>query len=135
MAFMIVHQQSQPIYELDLSRAVPGRGEDAARGAQFLLHSALDNVDSALWTSKECYLKVVDRHNEQLVSAYVTAGGLKLLLLHEARGEAAAAVFFGEVHELLVKVGLNPFYVPGSRLDVVHKDFDARVKALARRLT
>ena len=39
--------------------------------------------------------------------------------------------FCNEVHELYIKLLLNPFYVPGSRID--HPDFDARVQQVARR--
>ncbi len=88
-------------------------------------------VDMSTWTSNAVYLKVVDRHAEQLVSAYATQGGLKLLVLHETRNEEGIRSFFTEVHELLVKLALNPFYAPGSRIE--SKDFDARVRALARR--
>ena len=42
------------------------------------------------------YLKVVDRHNEQLVSAYVTPGGAHFLLLHENRNEESVRSFFVE---------------------------------------
>jgi len=39
--------------------------------------------------------------------------------------------FFQETHELYVKVLMDPFYTPGSR--IVGRDFDERVRALARR--
>jgi hypothetical protein len=41
------------------------------------------------------------------------------------------SAFFQETHELYVKVLLDPFYVPGSR--IVGRDFDEKVRALARR--
>jgi hypothetical protein len=129
-AFMVVSAAGTPCYELDLAARRPG--EDGLRAAQFILHAALDSVDAAVWNTKESYLKVVDRHGDQLVSAYVTAGGLRLMLVHEPRiGDNALVAFFQEVQELLVKVCLNPFYTPGAR--ILAKDFDTRVKAVARR--
>ena len=51
---------------------------------------------------------MVDRYNEQMVSAYVTPGGAKLLLLHESRNEEGIKAFFTEAHELYIKVDLAP---------------------------
>ncbi len=105
--------------------------EDVARAAQFILHASLDMVDMNTWVSNAAYLKVVDRHNEQLVSAYVTPGGARLLVLHDSRNEEGIRAFCAEVHEAYVKLLLNPFYTPNTRID--NKDFDARVRLIARR--
>ena len=126
LCFLIVGRE-EPLFELDIS----GRRDDAAKPSHFVLHAALDMVDLAMWSTPGTYLKVVDRHNELLVSAHVTAGGARLMLLHDARNEDGIRGFFTEVHELYVKLLLNPFYVPHSRIE--HKDFDARVRALARK--
>ena len=164
MAFIIVGHLGMPIYEL-LDFAGTKR-EDLARNSQFLLHAALDSVDlsAASASATSTYLKVVDRHNEQLVSAYITPGGARFLVLHDARNEVRLAVcalgssvlgclclthaslplphthtplqegiraFCNEVHEMYVKILLNPFYTPGSRIDST--DFDQRVQQIARR--
>lgn len=50
------------------------------------------------------YLRLVDKFNEQNVSAFLTAGGAKLMLLHDGRTDDAIRTFFAEVHELYVKV-------------------------------
>lgn len=39
-----------------------------------------------------------------MVSAYITPGGYRLLLLHESRNEEGIRAFFQEAHELLLKV-------------------------------
>uniref|UniRef100_A0A0D3F7K3 Trafficking protein particle complex subunit n=1 Tax=Oryza barthii TaxID=65489 RepID=A0A0D3F7K3_9ORYZ len=39
--------------------------------------------------------------------------------------------FFQEVHELYIKIFLNPLYLPGSRITSSH--FDTKVRALARK--
>lgn len=128
LTFLIVGRE-EPIFELDVS----GRRDDSAKPSHFVLHAALDMVDLAMWSpsSPGTYLKVVDRHNELLVSAHVTAGGARFMLLHDARNEDGIRGFFSEVHELYVKLLLNPFYAPHSRIE--SKDFDARVRALARK--
>lgn len=82
-------------------------------------------------TSAANFLRVVDRHNELLVSAYVTAGGTRFMLLHDGRNEDGIRGFCTEVHELYTKLLLNPFYAPHSRID--SRDFDTRVRAAARR--
>jgi hypothetical protein len=126
MAFVIV-ARDRPVYELDVAR----RGEEATRLAHFILHGSLDMVDLAVWNNAATYLKVVDRHENQMVSAYVTHGGVRFLILHETRNEEGIRAFCSEVYELYVKVLLNPLYVPYSKID--NRDFDARVRALARR--
>lgn len=73
----------------------------------------------------------MDRYNEQMVSAYVTPSGVRLMLLHDVRNEEGIRSFCTEVHELYVKVLLNPFHTPGAKVE--SKDFDTRVRALARR--
>ena len=61
----------------------------------------------------------------------MTHGGLRFLVLHESRNEEGIKSFCADVHELYVKVLLNPLYTPYSAIE--SRDFDARVKALARR--
>jgi|APLak6261665176_1056049.scaffolds.fasta_scaffold09105_3 hypothetical protein len=126
ISFMIVGRD-EPLYELDMS----GRRDDMAKTSHFVIHAALDMVDIAVWSNPNTFLKVVDRHNELLVSAYVTAGGARFMMLHDGRNEDGIRGFCSEVHELYVKLLLNPFYLPHSRID--NKDFDARIRALARR--
>lgn len=46
--------------------------------------------------------------------------------------DAHAQSFFLEVYELYVKIMLNPFH--GTQSTIANKQFDVRVKALARRL-
>ena len=77
------------------------------------------------------YLRIVDKFNDQNVFAYVTAGQVKFLLLHEGRNEDAVKAFFAEVHELYTKQLLNPFYTYDT--PIVSPVFNARIRALARR--
>jgi hypothetical protein len=85
MVSIVSAKSFEPIYELE----VPGRREDAARQAQFVLHASLDQVDLAVWNNPAVYLKVIDRVSEQMVSAHVTHSGARILVLHEQRNEEA----------------------------------------------
>lgn len=52
------------------------------------------------------YLKVIDKFNERFISAYLTAGNIKLLLLHDAKSEDAIRNFFNDCYELYIKVSV-----------------------------
>jgi trafficking protein particle complex subunit 2 len=95
------------------------------------VHSSLDTVGEEMWKTQAMYLKTVDKFNEQLVSAFVTAGQVKFMLLHEARNEDGIKNFFNEVHELYIKLLMNPFYTTNTK--IFSPVFDARVHALAKR--
>ena len=151
--FMIVGRE-EPLYELLLEPTL-SRREDVARSTQFILHGSLDLVDLQIWTNPATHLKLVDRHNDQFVSAYVTPSGTRFLLLHDGRSDDSIKAFFVDVHELFVKVCfsklgmscshspqtraqlpltqvlLNPLYSPDSRIE--SKEFDSKARALAKR--
>jgi hypothetical protein len=69
--------------------------------------------------------------NQQYVSTFLTAGNIKFVLLHGGRGEESIKNFFYEVHELYVKLSMNPFYQYDT--PITSKEFDKRVRAVARR--
>lgn len=99
----------------------------------------------------------MDRFHNWSISAFVTAGHARFLLLHELRGQDdAIRAFFTDVYELYVKVLsaaffrlfcsliyfvllfllpkqvlLNPFYMHDSEIKSIK--FDARVRILAAR--
>ena len=128
VVFMIVGK-TEPIYEAEFNTAAK---EDLAYLHQFIIHSSLDMVDGIKWVNNNTFLRVVDRFNNLSVSAYLTPGGVNLLLLHESKSEDAVKVFFTEVHELYVKYILNPFYSIDS--PIVSPNFDSRVRILARKI-
>lgn len=103
---------------------------------QFVLHAALDALDDAAWASAargDCHLRQVDRFNALVVSAYVTPGGARMLLLHDGRPhDDSVRSFFLEAHDAYARAALNPLQAPGARL-VPGRAFDARVRAAARR--
>lgn len=77
------------------------------------------------------YLKSVDKFNEWTVSAFVTPGNMKFVLLHEARNDDGIKTFFNEVWELYVKTMLNPFHT--AHTPIRSPVFDARVRASAKK--
>ena len=77
-------------------------------------------------------MRVVDKFNFLMVSAYVTLGGKILLLLHNGKNEDMIRSFFTEIHELYVKHMMNPFAVPDT--PIVSPLFTAHVRNIARRL-
>ena len=60
-------------------------------------------VDETVWGTQNMYLKGVDKFNDYFISAFVTAGHIRFMLLHDVRNEDGIRGFF---HELSVKVGL-----------------------------
>ncbi|EOY04763.1 SNARE-like superfamily protein isoform 1 [Theobroma cacao] len=127
--FIIVSRNDIPIYEAEVGSAA--KREDAAQLHQFILHAALDIVQDLAWTTSAMFLKAIDRFNDLVVSVYVTAGHTRFMLLHDSRNDDGIKSFFQEVHELYIKVLLNPLYLPGSRITSSH--FDTKVRALARK--
>ncbi|XP_068644253.1 transport protein particle 20 kDa subunit-like isoform X2 [Aristolochia californica] len=119
--FIIVSRNDIPIYEAELGSAI--KKEDAAHQHQFILHAALDIVQDLAWTTSAMFLKAMDRFTDLSVSV--------LMLLHDSRNEDGIKSFFQEVHELYIKIFLNPLYLPGSRITSSH--FDTKVRALARK--
>lgn len=138
MTTFIIVGVSEPLYEAEFksssATAATGGGqvgEDASHLSQFILHSSLDLVERCQWTSSNPFLRVVDRFNDQLVSAYLCPSGVKLLLLHDGRSDDSVGTFFREVHELYVKHMINPFYAFDTA--IVGPAFDQRVRALAKK--
>jgi hypothetical protein len=85
----------------------------------FILHAALDAMDDAEWTQKHAYLGTIDRFNNLQVAGYIIPGNrLRLMLLHDGSkvSEELVKMFFRGVHQLLIPVVLNPFFLASERL-------------------
>ena len=129
--FMIVAggEVDSPIYEAEFINVQ--RREDNSHLNQFIIHAALDMVEDSVWGTQSMFFKSVDKFNDYLISAFVTAGGIKFMLLHDVRNEDGIRSFFQDVHELYVKVLMNPFYQPNT--PITSQLFHERIKTLGRR--
>jgi hypothetical protein len=61
LLFVIVGK-NEPLYEAEFHKTgTPGSSDSVTRQNYFVLHSALDLVEKAAWTTNNMYLKVVDK--------------------------------------------------------------------------
>ncbi|CAN6616806.1 trafficking protein particle complex subunit 20 [Trichomonascus vanleenenianus] len=133
----IIGTKDCPIYELEFGTNRQG-GDGVARFSPemkelnpFILHAALDVVEYVQWTTNSLYLKAVDNFYSYMISAFVTAGNIKFLLLHETRNEDGIRQFFSDVYDLYVKTLLSPFYFTNQPIQ--SPIFDQKVRQLAKR--
>ncbi|KAI8098112.1 Sedlin [Gilbertella persicaria] len=137
--FAIVGATDNPIYETEITPSSrssalidSNRQRDEHKHLnQFIIHAALDVVEEYQWNTTAMYLKSIDRFNEFYVSCFVTAGNVKLMLLHDQKSEDSIKQFFTEVYELYIKILMNPFYEKNST--ITNPSFDNRIKLVARR--
>lgn len=140
-AFVIVGPNDCPVYTADLSQlggassqSRQHRNDEQQHLYQFVLQASLDVIQETVWTSQNMFLKVVDTFNEYSVSAHVTAGRTKLLLLHDRhlRNEDGVRLFLAEVYDLYLRVMLNQLQMSSSKI-VNETAFDARVRSFAKK--
>merc|ERR1719295_546670 len=61
------------------------------------------------------YLGQVDKFNEFLISAFVSIGTTRFLLLHnKSMNEQHIKRFFSELYHTYLKLLMNPFYLKGA---------------------
>ncbi|GMM57700.1 TRAPP subunit [Maudiozyma humilis] len=116
-----------------------GSGSSFSIGSSggFLRSKNVNNTDN-------CYLGKVDHFYGLAITAYISYGGMKFVMVHgNSNGGApssnsnviiddnACRSFYQEVHELYVKTLMNPFYKSGD--PITSPVFDSRVRSLARK--
>ena len=81
LLFVIVGQ-NEPLYEAEFHKTVSTQTSDSAtRQNYFVLHSALDLVEKAAWTTNNMYLKVVDKVSCDGNNTFSTSQGQKISLM------------------------------------------------------
>ncbi|KAI4521451.1 transport protein particle complex subunit [Schizophyllum commune Loenen D] len=107
-----------------------GGGQDP-HVIQMIANASLDVVEDVMRKEGAMYLKSVDKFNEWTVSAFITHGNMKFILLHEGKNDDGIRAFFTEIWELYVKTMLNPFHT--AHTPIRSTVFDARVQASAKK--
>lgn len=77
-------------------------------------------------------MRTIYKLGDTQISAFVTPGHAKFLLLHHGRSSENIRQFFNEVRDLYVKVLMNPFQEANQ--PILTPSFDVRVRQAARRL-
>ncbi|KAI0313819.1 transport protein particle complex subunit [Amylostereum chailletii] len=109
-----------------------GGGQDR-HVIQMIAHASLDVIEDVVKRDNGMYLKAVDKFNEWTVSAFVTPGNTKFVLLHEGKNDDGIRSFFNDVSCIggWVQTMLNPFQTAHS---VIRSSvFDTRVRASAKK--
>ncbi|KAF7306733.1 Transport protein particle complex subunit [Mycena indigotica] len=107
-----------------------GGGQDR-HVIQMIANASLDVIEDLMKTQNAMYLKSVDKFNEWTVSAFITPGNMKFVLLHEGKNDDGIKSFFVDVWELYVKTMLNPFHT--AHTPIRSSIFDTRVRASAKK--
>ncbi|CAH8496026.1 unnamed protein product [Schistosoma turkestanicum] len=132
--FVICGPHDEALFDLDYnspSKTSGSKADECLHLNQFVAHAALDMVDDHLWTKADTYLKVIDKFNEWLVSAFVTPGRLRFILLHEESNENRIKYFFQDTYEAYIKLALNPFFEREKR--ITSFSFSKRVQRIANK--
>jgi len=126
--FLIIGKNDNPLF-----RALLGSKRDEESDmSEFVLHAALDIVEDKVWQTSSPYLKCVDKYGSQYISAYVTPSHTTFLLLHDKKDEDGIRTFFTEVHQLFIRILMNPFY--SLNTPIRSSAFETRVRQLGKKL-
>lgn len=89
--------------------------DDARHLRQFVIASATDRLNERKWELTSAYLKIIDQFDSDLfVYAYCTQGNFQFVLLTTKREEGNVKAFFESMHEVVVKMRMNPFFYDGG---------------------
>lgn len=133
--FVIINNEDVALYEREWpsSDQNPAQSDmqDRRHLNQLIAHAALDLVDENIKLSNQMYLKRIDKFNEYIVSAFVTAGGIRFLVLHDSNNDDSVRLFFIEVYECFLKLLMNPLYKRGEKIYSMR--FNQKVSQIGKR--
>ena len=129
--FAIVGTNDSPLFEYSHSKTntIQSPTSENKHLQQFITLAALDIVDEVVFQTQQLYLKIIDKHYEQNVSAFVMHCGLRLIVLHENLRQDDLGKFMTHCAELVRKLMLNPFWEQNSK--ITNNLFRQRVESLA----
>ncbi|KAA0183585.1 Trafficking protein particle complex subunit [Fasciolopsis buskii] len=129
--FVIVGHNDEALFEFDYCALgkTNEKAEEYRYLNQYVAHAALDVIDDQMWLTTNTFLKTVDKFNEWIVSAFVTPGKLRFVLLHDEQNENRIRNFFQDVYEAYVKLALNPFF--DRQQPICSSSFTKKVERLA----
>ena len=105
---------SKLTFSLSLSLSIL-KQDDARHLRQFVIASAIDRLNERKWELTSAYLKIIDQFDSDLfVYAYCTQGNFQFVLLTTKREEGNVKAFFESMHEVVVKMRMNPFFYDGG---------------------
>ncbi|EME29061.1 hypothetical protein Gasu_34560 isoform 2 [Galdieria sulphuraria] len=102
ITFVIVSPQDQLLYEATFPPV--SQTDETAHLREFILFASLDILEQVVWSTRDFYLKAIDRFNDQIIYGLVTASSVRLLLVSDGKSEEAVKNFLQEAYELYVKV-------------------------------
>jgi len=118
----------RPLLETEFNQR---REKEQRHLCQLIAHASLDLLEARARATSQCFLKSVDRFNEWHISAYLTPGGAKFIMVHDQINEDAVRNFFQDVNDIWLRLRLNPFYNPDG--EIKNKSFLLRVRAIGQR--
>ena len=127
--FIIVGTKDNPLFNANFIKNADLNKDPTLN--EFIIYAALDQVDELLRTQSSANFKVVDRHGDWYVSAFITNSSYKFMLLHDVKNDEAVKSFFLEAFEAFCKVLMNPFYEFDTKIK--NKAFGAKIEQLAKR--
>ena len=107
--FVIIGSNDRLLYEYPKEIAMKYASDNEYVLNQFVILSALDYIEEKKKSSQKMYFKNIDVYGSHHLSAFVTPGNIKFILMTQSKTIDTRS-FFESVYEDYVKIILNPFY-------------------------